>query len=120
METHLTMTTTSTTAPAAAAVGGPFASRARVVTASGSRYLQQLCKHFAHKLPTTFDPTIGRIDFPLGPVDLAADADGLDLSLAAPSEADRATLEDVVVRHLVRFAFRETLEVAWTHGEAVA
>jgi len=113
METRPTMTTSPT-------VGDRFASRARIATAHGSRYLQQLCKHFAHKLPTTFDPTAGRIDFPLGPVDLAADAEGLVISLDAPTEADRATLEDVVLRHLVRFAFRETLEVAWEHGEAVA
>lgn len=108
---------TMTTSPA---VGGTFTSLARIATAHGSRYLQQLCKHFAHKLPTTFDPTTGRIDFPLGPVDLTADADGLVIALGTATEADRATLEDVVLRHLVRFAFRETLEATWEHGGAAA
>lgn len=102
------------------AVDGPFASAARITTGNGSRYLQQLCKHFAHKLPTTFDPATGRIDFPLGPVRLAADAIGLDLSLGTATADGRATLEDVVSRHLVRFAFRETLEVAWVRSETVA
>ena len=38
-------------------------SHAEIPTASASRYLQQLCKHFAHKLPVTFDPAEGRIGF---------------------------------------------------------
>ena len=84
-----------------------------VATAHASRYLQQLCKHFAHKLPTTFDPTTGRIDFPIGGVDLAADGERLTLTVT-PTEADKlADLQDVVARHLVRFAFRETLAFDW-------
>jgi uncharacterized protein len=30
-----------------------------------------------------------------------------------PNEAQLAQLQDVVVRHLVRFAFRETLRIDW-------
>ena len=86
---------------------------ARVETPNGSRHLQQLCKHFAHKLPTSFDPADGRIEFPIGEVVLSADAAGLDLSLACPTQDDRATLEDVVARHLLRFAFRDELTVEW-------
>ena len=37
-------------------------SQAQVTTALASRYLQQLCKHFAHKLPTTYDTGQGRIE----------------------------------------------------------
>jgi hypothetical protein len=84
-----------------------------VATAHASRYLQQLCKHFAHKLPATFDPTTGRIDFSIGGVDLAADGERLTISVT-PSAAEKlADLQDVVARHLVRFAFRETLEFDW-------
>ncbi|TBW34639.1 DUF2218 domain-containing protein [Siculibacillus lacustris] len=90
-----------------------FRAVAQIATADASRYLQQLCKHFAHKLPTTFDPTAGRIDFPLGPVTLAATAERLDLAVASDDAARLADLQDVVERHLVRFAFRETLAVAW-------
>lgn len=86
---------------------------ARVETPNASRHLQQLCKHFAHELPTTFDPADGRIEFPIGEVVLSADAAGLDLSLASETEGDRADLEDVVARHLLRFAFRDELKVNW-------
>ena len=89
-------------------------STARVETAHASRYLQQLCKHFAHKLPTTFDPTAGRIDFPIGRVDLTADPGALVMRLTPTTDDQDAALRDVVVRHLERFAFRETLLVDWS------
>ncbi len=89
-------------------------STAEVATTSASRYLQQLCKHFAHKLPVSFDATEGRIDFPLGPVDLSADASRLGLHVAAEDAERLAELRDVVARHLVRFAFREDLAIDWS------
>lgn len=89
-------------------------STAEVATASASRYLQQLCKHFAHKLPTSFDATAGRIEFPLGPVALAADDGHLALRIEAEDAEKLAALGDVVARHLVRFAFREDLVVTWS------
>lgn len=91
---------------------------ARVVTAHASRYLQQLCKHFAHKLPeTTFDPTKGRLPFPFGVCDLdtvaTPDALALVLRLTADTAEDLERLQSVVASHLERFAFREELAVAW-------
>ena len=38
-----------------------LAATANVPTASASRYLQQLCKHWAHNLAVTFDAREGRI-----------------------------------------------------------
>ena len=39
---------------------------ARVETERASIYLQQLCKHFTHKLPVTFTPEKGQITFSIG------------------------------------------------------
>ena len=86
---------------------------ARVATESASKYLQQLCKHFEHKLPVNFDASAGAITFPTGQVQLSADAEALAITLDAPTDEDLERLKDVVARHLVRFAFRETLEVDW-------
>lgn len=86
---------------------------ARVPTAHASRYLQQLCKHFAHKLPVTFDPNTGNIRFSIGDCDLQADGERLKLNLTSPDGSQMTQLKDVVIRHLVRFAFREELAVAW-------
>jgi hypothetical protein len=89
-------------------------STAQVATAQASRYLQQLCKHFDHKLPVTFDAQAGRIAFASGVCDLVADAGLLRLTCTAPDAEQLARLQDVVARHLVRFAFREELAVTWT------
>lgn len=93
---------------------------ADVATPSASRYLQQLCKHFAHKLPATFDETAGAVDFPVGTCRLAAGEGVLRLALAAADETVMAQLQDVVVRHLVRFAFREELRIDWRPDTAGA
>jgi hypothetical protein len=37
----------------------------------------------------------------------------LTLSLETPDATQMAQLQDVVARHLVRFAFREELQVDW-------
>ncbi len=90
-----------------------FRAQARIETAQASKYLQQLCKHFLHKLPASFDATAGQIGFPAGETRLTADAQELAISLAAASDDDLVRLKDVVARHLERFAFRETLRIEW-------
>jgi uncharacterized protein len=87
---------------------------ARVATAEASKYLQQLCKHFQHKLPASFDAAAGSISFSAGEVRLAAEAEALMISLESPTGEDLERLKDVVARHLLRFAFREELSIAWT------
>lgn len=89
-------------------------SRAVVTTAHASRYLQQLCKHWAHKFETEFTPTVGRIVLTIGEARLAADAETLTVALSASDDAALAQLRDVVASHLERFAFRETLRFEWT------
>lgn len=41
-----------------------------------SRYLQQLCKHFAHKVPVEFTTETGQITFPFGTCTLHAARSG--------------------------------------------
>lgn len=93
-------------------------SQAQVTTAMASRYLQQLCKHFAHKLPVSHDAQQGRIEFSVGTCTLAATPDLLTLQAEAADEPALAQLEDVVARHLDRFAFRDKPEVAWVRAAA--
>ncbi len=88
-------------------------SHAEIPTPRASRYLQQLCKHFAHKLPVNFDPAAGKISFSIGDCNLRADEERLHLDLTSPDGSQMTQLKDVVIRHLVRFAFREELAVAW-------
>lgn len=88
-------------------------SHARVATPNASRYLQQLCKHFAHKVPATFDTATGRIEFPFGEARLQAEEGALLIAAAAAGADGLARLQEVIGSHLLRFAFREDLTLDW-------
>ena len=98
------------------AVQPVLTAEARVATAVPHRYLGQLCKHFEHKLPVTLAEAQGRIAFPAGVCTLDAEAETLVLRVTASDEAALASLEDVVARHLERFAFRDKPEVRWVRS----
>ncbi len=92
-------------------------SEAHVATQHGSRYLQQLCKHWSHKFSVDFTPTHGSIDFGDGRAcALEADADTLVLRATVPDGADASRFEQVVADHIGRFAFREDLSFDWRRG----
>jgi hypothetical protein len=80
---------------------------ARYPTAHASKYLQQLCKHFAHKIEVSYDATHGRAALPLGPADLTADATGLTVRIEAADAKDIIHARFVIDSHLVTFAHRE-------------
>jgi uncharacterized protein len=90
---------------------------ARVPTASASKYLQQLCKHWEHNLQVEFTPDNGTVIFPRDArgadhpgdavVNFNAVEDGLDVRIDASSDEQLEALKGAVARHLDRFAFRE-------------
>jgi uncharacterized protein len=94
-----------------------FETTARVPTTNGSRYLQQLCKHWSHNLKVEFTPEAGAVVFPKdargadwpgdATLSLKAAPDALECRLEASAEAQREVLKGVVADHLDRFAFRE-------------
>ncbi|WP_281858939.1 DUF2218 domain-containing protein [Litoreibacter halocynthiae] len=90
-----------------------FTNTARISTTRASTYLQQLCKHFGHKVEVQFDPTSGHISFPFGQCDLSATQDNLDLTVSAETDADLSKTSRVIASHLERFAFRENPEFEW-------
>ena len=92
------------------------ASETRIVTASASKYLQQLCKHWSHKFPVEFTPEKGMIPFADGRVcRLEATADILTIRKEVPSEDLLERFQTVIIEHLKRFTFRENLDgVTWT------
>jgi hypothetical protein len=88
-------------------------------TGSSARYMAQLCKHFAHRLPVTLNERDGQMVFPAGTCDVAAEETGLRMRVSAEDEAGLEQLQSVVIRHLQRFAFREMTEeaaaaIVWT------
>jgi uncharacterized protein len=103
-------------------------STAQVPTGSASRYLQQVCKHWAHNLTVEFDAAKGTIVFPRdgrggpwagdGLVTLTAHPDLLECRIEASEPAHLAGLKGALARHIDRFAFREApLTYDWHDGE---
>jgi uncharacterized protein len=88
---------------------------AAVPTASASKYLQQLCKHWSHKLDVSFTPEAGTVRFPSQAVaTMTAHTDHLLVSVETLQADQMEQMQGVVARHLDRFAFREApLAFAW-------
>jgi hypothetical protein len=89
---------------------------ARVPTASGGKYVQQLCKHWAHKLPVELEGDCGVVTFVGAVATMKADAEAIDVSVRGEDRDQVDRLKDVVAQHLDRFAFREaplTYDWAW-------
>lgn len=94
-----------------------YTTTAMVPTKSGSRYLQQLCKHWAHNLAVDFTAERGTVTFPKnargadwpgdGLVTMIAHDDVLECRIDATSGEQRDGLKGALARHLDRFAFRE-------------
>lgn len=89
---------------------------AQVRSERASRYLVQLCKHFAHKTPADYDEARGQVDFQPGVCVMHAAGDWLTLRCEASSESDLHRVKDIVADHLVRFAWQEEIAVIWTDG----
>lgn len=90
-------------------------SNGSAATRNGSRYLQQLCKHWSHKGEVEFTPEAGTIAFPNGnSLTLKAHSDSLNMQVTVPDDVDLAHFQDVVDRHIIRFAFREDLVINWS------
>jgi hypothetical protein len=92
------------------------ASQAVIATASASKYLQQLCKHWSHKFAVEFSPEHGTIPFDETRLcTLDASPERLALRIDAADDATVERMQGVVIEHLTRFAFREDFgDVQWT------
>ena len=84
-----------------------------VKTLKASIYLQQIGKHFSHKLEVDFDYQAGRIEFPFGIAELNAEELGLNMIAKAETAENLDKMKHVLASHLERFAFREKLECNW-------
>lgn len=89
---------------------------AHVVTDTPARYIGRLCKHFAHKIPVSFDDQQGRIEFPFGLSLLQATTGGLTLRVESDSSENLEKMQGVVASHFERFAWQEALTLDWQPG----
>ena len=87
-------------------------SRTSISTPKAQSYLQQLCKHFGHKIPVEFKPDAGSITFPFGTCRMTGDDTTLGIEVKA-EPADLERMEGVIQSRLERFAFREEPAFDW-------
>ncbi|QQN62316.1 DUF2218 domain-containing protein [Bradyrhizobium diazoefficiens] len=87
-----------------------------VATAKSERYIQQLIKHWRHRLSITEADGVATIPFnPQVTLTLKASPAGIKMSLSVPDDAEDMRFRKVFESHLDRFAFREVpLGYAWT------
>lgn len=87
-------------------------SKLHLATKHGSKYLQQLSKHFGHKVPVTFTPTQGNVTLPFGTCEMTATDANLAITVQGAAR-DIGRLEQFIADHLARFAFRENPTLTW-------
>jgi uncharacterized protein len=91
---------------------------AKVPTANGSKYMQQLCKHWSHKQEVELAEQKGIVKFPASVVTFEARPEDLFVTIDASEEATVERMKGVVASHLDRFAFREApLRFDWAGPE---
>lgn len=95
-------------------------SRAIIKTANGSRYLQQLAKHWSHKFPDlTFNEKEAHIPFSEDvTIDMFAEEDSLVVQILSPNEFEALKIEGIFDQHLLRFGVKEELSIDW-HRETL-
>ncbi|WP_412555336.1 DUF2218 domain-containing protein [Shimia sp. MIT1388] len=84
-------------------------------TENASKYLVQLCKHFAHKIDVSYDETQGSCSFPIGTAAMTANPEQLRVDIEVNDAEGLKQVKHVIDVHLERFAFREDFKnMNWT------
>ena len=80
-----------------------------------ARYIEQLAKHWSHKMATSYDDGIGTFPFSaLENAVMTAQPGGIGILLITGSAESNIELRGVIERHIDRFAFREApLSYEW-------
>lgn len=92
-------------------------STSHISTESASAYIRKLCKHFAHKIKTEYSENAGHAEFEMGICLMRATPTELIFEIEAAEKDAADRIKDIVVTHLMKFAFREALQIDW-HDES--
>lgn len=91
-----------------------FESHAEVGIDRPSRWAKQLGDHFAHKTEVEETPRGRLIHFSVGDGYISASDTAVLLIATGETEAQVGQVQDVLARHLERFAQREAIQVSWS------
>lgn len=91
----------------------------RFETSHASKYLQQLCKHFAHKIEVEYSAESGRAELPVGIAQMFANSNNLEIRISVQGQDQIEQAQAIIDSHLERFAFRENFKnMVWTSPDA--
>ncbi|CAH1539132.1 Enterobactin receptor VctA [Vibrio owensii] len=78
-----------------------------------AKYLVTLCRHFARKVPATWNDEKGLVTFPVGNTEFKLEGERLLIICEAGSEESLEKVKGVVSVHVEMFSRRETLKLNW-------
>jgi hypothetical protein len=81
--------------------------KASIPTVNGAKYMQQLCKHWSHKLEVDLSEQRGVVKFQAAVATFQPEAETLLVTIEG-TESEVERMKGVVASHLDRFAFRES------------
>ena len=85
------------------------------------RYIQQLVKHWGHKMATSYDEGDGMGVFPFDDhtnAVMMARPEGIAITLTTGDQENSEHMRAVIERHIDRFAFKEApLEYEWNEAK---
>lgn len=89
-------------------------SRASVSIARPARYAKQLANHLSHKIQSTPTENGWDLVFSQGTASIVVTESTIEFSTSAATEEDSAFIQDVLVRHLKKFADKEgEISIQW-------
>ena len=91
-------------------------STSTIKTQAASSYIGKLCRHFVHKIEVEYTETTGKALFPGGTCLMYAKSGHLTFEIEARDNEGLQKIKGVLVRHLLKFAYKEDLTIMW-HDE---
>lgn len=89
-------------------------SRATITIARPARYAKQLANHLSHKIQSSPTDNGWDLVFSQGSASIVVTESTIEFSTTAATEEDTAFIQDVLVRHLKKFADKEgDLSIQW-------
>ena len=90
-----------------------------IKTEHGSKYLQMMCKHFAHKVDVEYDKNRGFAALPPGACYMKADNQAITVYIESEKEEGIKRSIHIIEEHIVKYAWREALDIQWEEIPAV-
>ncbi|ENM5912844.1 DUF2218 domain-containing protein [Vibrio mimicus] len=93
----------------------PYQSKAILQSEHVAKYLVTLCRHFARKVPATWDEAHGRVEFPAGITTLTVCEQSQTLTFVCQGESEQkvAAQQAVINAHVDMFSRRESITLDW-------